>query len=65
MVRIEVVMILHTCNDISDFDYRDMRVWCREQFGKGGNGRWHSLFYSKKIHFRDEVDYALFLLRWL
>jgi len=49
-------------------DYTDVVHWCREQFGPHPRNPdawsrwWHQ--YEDKIHFRDEQDYLLFLLRW-
>lgn len=42
--------------------------WCIEQFGPHPNApdawsRWHNP-YSDQIHFRDERDYIMFVLRW-
>lgn len=42
--------------------------WCTQQFGPHPNqpdawSRWHNA-YSDRIHFRDEKDYAWFILRW-
>ena len=52
--------------DIKDFT--DVVHWCREQFGPHRRNpdawtRWEHR-YENKIHFRDEKDYVLFLLRW-
>lgn len=71
-------MTLHEFDNISAFDYRDMRAWCREQFGKGGIGRWYSLSNCDDLDshdlmkwrgaayfkFNDDKDFVLFSLRW-
>ena len=49
-------------------DYTDVVHWCREQFGPHPRNpdawsRWEHR-YENKIHFRDEKDYAWFLLKW-
>jgi hypothetical protein len=49
-------------------DYTDVVHWCREQFGPHPKypdawSRWEHR-YENKIHFRDEKDYAWFMLRW-
>ena len=49
-------------------DYTDVVHWCREQFGSHPRNpdawaRWEHR-YEDKIHFRDEKDYVLFVLRW-
>jgi hypothetical protein len=49
-------------------DYTDVVHWCREQFGPhpwnpDAWSRWEHR-YENKIHFRDEKDYAWFVLRW-
>jgi hypothetical protein len=33
-------MIEYSLDNISAFDYRDMRAWCKDQFGLGG---WRSV----------------------
>ena len=56
---------------VAEFDdkcYFEVEEWCAEQFGPHPRhpdawSRWHHT-YSKKIHFRDEKDYVLFVLRW-
>ena len=62
---------------VADFgheDYDDVRAWCAEQFGPEPDppdawsrwpidSRWQHR-YEQKIHFRDEKDYAWFMLRW-
>jgi len=56
---------------VAEFDdryYFEVEKWCAEQFGPHPKhpdawSRWHHT-YSEKIHFRDEKDYVLFLLRW-
>jgi len=49
-------------------DYTDVVHWCREQFGPHPRNpdawsRWEHK-YEDKIYFRDEKDYAWFMLRW-
>lgn len=50
-------------------DYHSVDAWCSQQFGPhparpdAWSRWWHKFEYS--ILFRDERDYALFLLRWL
>ena len=49
-------------------DYTDVVHWCKEQFGPHPRNpdawsRWEHK-YENKIHFRDEKDYAWFVLRW-
>ena len=62
---------------VADFgyeDYDDVRAWCAEQFGPDPelpdawnrwpiDSRWQHR-YAQQIHFRDEKDYAWFMLRW-
>lgn len=56
---------------IVEFDWKDygaVREWCVEQFGPEPQNpdawsRWHHT-WSDGIHFRDEQDAALFILRW-
>ena len=56
---------------VAEFDgkyYFEVEEWCAEQFGPHPRNpdawsRWHHT-YSEKIHFRDEKDYVLFMLRW-
>ena len=49
-------------------DYDEIVDWCKEQFGPHDNqpdawSRWvHT--YEDQIHFRDQNDYVLFVLRW-
>lgn len=51
-------------------DYHEVRKWCGKQFGPEPKNpdawsRWY--FHSAwggRIHFRDERDAALFILRW-
>lgn len=56
---------------VADFDtqyYFQVEEWCKEQFGPHPRfpdawSRWvHT--YETQIHFRDEKDYLMFLLRW-
>lgn len=56
---------------VAEFDdkyYFEVEEWCEQHFGKHPKNpdawsRWvHK--YSQKIHFRDEKDYVLFMLRW-
>jgi hypothetical protein len=56
---------------VAEFDdrhYFEVDAWCTEHFGPHPKNpdawsRWvHK--YSDKIHFRDEKDYAWFVLRW-
>jgi len=48
--------------------YFEVDKWCEKQFGKHDNRPnawsrwWHR--YESSIHFRDEKDYILFVLRW-
>lgn len=56
---------------VAEFDWKDydqVDQWCTEQFGSQPDcpdawTRWYH-HYSHKIHFRDEKDYVLFMLRW-
>ena len=51
-----------------DRHYFEVEEWCAKHFGPHPKNpdawsRWvHK--YSEKIHFRDEKDYVLFMLRW-
>jgi hypothetical protein len=56
---------------IAEFDvkyYNEVDEWCTKQFGKhdkcpdAWSRWWHRYEYS--IHFRDEKDYILFVLKW-
>lgn len=56
---------------VADFDtqhYFEVEEWCKDQFGPHPRypdawSRWvHT--YEDQIHFRDEKDYLMFLLRW-
>lgn len=56
---------------VAEFDdkhYFEVEEWCAKHFGPHPKNpdawsRWvHK--YSEKIHFRDEKDYVLFMLRW-
>jgi predicted phage tail protein len=56
---------------IAEFDatfYDEVDEWCAKQFGKhdkrpdAWSRWWHR--YESSIHFRDEKDYLMFLLRW-
>ena len=56
---------------VADFnlkDYHEVESWCAEQFGPHPKrpDAWSRWFhkYEDKIHFRDEKDYILFVLRW-
>lgn len=48
--------------------YNEVDEWCAKQFGKhdkrpdAWSRWWHK--YELSIHFRDEKDYILFVLRW-
>ena len=49
-------------------DYDEIVDWCKEQFGPHDKqpdawSRWVHV-YEYKIQFRDEKDYAWFVLRW-
>lgn len=49
-------------------NYVDVSIWCAEQFGPHDRNpdawsRWNHA-YEGKIYFRDEKDYAWFMLRW-
>ena len=55
----------------AEFDeryYFEVEKWCTAQFGKhdkcpdAWSRWWHR--YESSIHFRDEKDYILFLLKW-
>jgi hypothetical protein len=56
---------------VADFDWVhhfEVLAWCSQQFGPhpatpDAWSRWVNQ-YSEKIHFRDEKDYILFILRW-
>jgi hypothetical protein len=56
---------------VADFDWVhqcEVLEWCSQQFGPHPDrpdawSRWYNK-YSEKIHFRDERDYVLFILRW-
>ena len=56
---------------VAEFDtryYFEVEEWCKEQFGPHPKNpeawsRWLHM-YEDKIHFRDEKDYLMFLLRW-
>ena len=55
--------------DFKTENWNDRLKWCSEHFGRVGPGdrldrkyRWAQQF--NKIYFRDEKDYAWFLLRW-
>jgi hypothetical protein len=56
---------------IADFEekyYWEVEAWCTEHFGPqdkfpGAWSRWQHM-YESQIHFRDEKDYAWFVLRW-
>jgi hypothetical protein len=56
---------------VAEFDdkyYFEVEEWCAEQFGPHPRhpdawSRWHHT-YSQKIHFRDQEDYIMFVLRW-
>lgn len=56
---------------VAEFDtkyYFEVDKWCTEQFGPHPKNpdawcRWFHK-YEDKIHFRDEKDYVLFVLRW-
>ncbi len=49
-------------------DYDEVRQWCSTQFGKhdGCTDAWSRWWhrYETSIHFRDQKDYVLFMLRW-
>lgn len=56
---------------IAEFDetfYNEVDEWCAKQFGKhdkcpdAWSRWWHK--YESSIHFRDEKDYIMFVLRW-
>ena len=56
---------------VAEYDWRDydaVREWCSQQFGPHPTNPdawsrwWHS--YANTIRFRDEKDYAWFVLRW-
>lgn len=56
---------------VAEFDWvhtREVLEWCSQQFGPHPRdpdawSRWVNK-YGEKIHFRDEKDYAWFVLRW-
>ena len=56
---------------VADFDWvrqGEVLEWCRQQFGPHPKNpdawsRWCQK-YQEKIHFRDEKDYLMFLLKW-
>lgn len=56
---------------VAEFDWvrqAEVLEWCKQQFGPHPENpdawsRWYNK-YSEKIHFRDEKDYAWFILRW-
>jgi hypothetical protein len=56
---------------IAEFDWvhtGEVLEWCKQQFGPHPKNpdawsRWVNK-YGEKIHFRDEKDYAWFMLRW-
>jgi hypothetical protein len=56
---------------IADFEekyYWEVEEWCTKYFGPRPRfpdawSRWEHR-YENKIHFRDEKDYVLFVLRW-
>ncbi len=56
---------------IADFEEKnawEVEAWCTEHFGPqdkfpGAWSRWQHM-YQSQIHFRDEKDYAWFVLRW-
>ena len=57
---------------VAEYDWRNyeaVRQWCTEQFGPEPKCpdawcRWHQRSLDG-IHFRDDRDYVLFILRWL
>ena len=56
---------------VAEYDNKhhfEVLKWCAQQFGPYPErpdawSRWVNM-YSEKIHFRDEKDYAWFVLRW-
>ena len=56
---------------VADFDWvhqAEVSKWCTQHFGPhplrpDAWSRWFNK-YNEKIHFRDEKDYAWFMLRW-
>jgi hypothetical protein len=56
---------------VAEFDWKDydkVDNWCAEQFGPQPDrpdawSRWYH-HYSDKIHFANEKDYVLFVMRW-
>jgi hypothetical protein len=56
---------------VAEFDdqyYFEVEEWCAEQFGPHPRHpdawcRWHHTYHNQ-IHFRDEDDYLMFILRW-
>lgn len=56
---------------VAEYDwinYSEVSEWCRQQFGPHDEhpdawSRWNHV-YEGKIHFRDEKDYLMFLLKW-
>lgn len=56
---------------VAEYDNKhhfEVLAWCSQQFGPyparpDAWSRWFNM-YSEKIHFRDEKDYVLFMLRW-
>ena len=56
---------------VADFDttrYHEVEEWCVQQFGPHPRrpdawSRWKHI-YEDRIHFRDQKDYVLFVLRW-
>ena len=54
--------------EFHDRQYFEVEKWCSEQFGPhpmypDAWSRWYHK-YQDRIHFRDEKDYAWFVLRW-
>ena len=41
----------------------DMRAWCQQTFGKDDT-RWKDDITFGEVRFKDEMDLALFLLKW-
>lgn len=52
--------------EFDSFKSNEVLGWCTDQFGKPGRDAWSRWRYMHlgKIHFRDEKDYAWFMLRW-
>ena len=56
---------------VAEFDWKNydlVDAWCEQQFGPQPDcpdawTRWYH-HYTDKVHFRDEKDYVLFVLRW-